>query len=53
MTGTLRIEWRDFPYLGPESTTAAHAGRAAAAQGEFWEFHDAMYASSCRRTAAG
>lgn len=42
--GTLRIEWRDFPYLGPESTTAAEAGRAAAAQGEFWAFHDAMYA---------
>lgn len=21
--GTLRIEWRDFPYLGEESTTAA------------------------------
>lgn len=42
--GTLRIEWRDFPYLGPESTTAALAGRAAAAQGKFWEFHDAMYA---------
>lgn len=43
--GTLRIEWRDFPYLGPESTTAARAGRAAAAQGEFWAFHDAMYAN--------
>ncbi len=42
--GTLRIEWRDFPYLGPESTTAALAGRAAADQGRFWEFHDAMYA---------
>lgn len=42
--GTLRIEWRDFPYLGPESTTAAQAGRAAAAQGQFWEFHDAMFA---------
>lgn len=42
--GLLRIEWRDFPYLGPESGTAAHAGRAAAAQGKFWEFHDAMFA---------
>lgn len=41
--GTLRIEWRDFPYLGPESTTAAQAGGAAAAQGKFWEFHDFMY----------
>ena len=42
--GTLRIEWRDFPYLGAESETAAEAGRAAAAQGKFWEFHDALYA---------
>lgn len=42
--GTLRIEWRDFPYLGPESGTAAQAGRAAALQGTFWEFHDAMFA---------
>lgn len=42
--GTLRIEWRDFPYLGQESTLAARAGRAAAAQDTFWEFHDALYA---------
>ncbi len=42
--GMLRIEWRDFPYLGPESTTAAEAGRAAAAQDSFWAFHDRMYA---------
>ncbi|HEX3003363.1 MAG TPA: thioredoxin domain-containing protein [Angustibacter sp.] len=43
-TGTLRIEWRDFPYLGPESTTAALAARAAGAQGKFWQYHDALYA---------
>ena len=42
--GILRNEWRDFPYLGQESTAAAHAGRAAAAQGEFWAFHDVLYA---------
>lgn len=42
--GTLRIEWRDFPYLGPESTLAARGGRAAAAQDRFWEFEEAMYA---------
>ena len=46
--GTLRIEWRDFPYLGEESVTAAIAGRAAAEQGRFWEFHDA----ALRRPAA-
>ena len=43
-TGVLRIEWRDFPYLGPESLTAAKAARAAAAQGKFWAYHDALYA---------
>lgn len=42
--GTLRIEWRDFPYLGQESVTAARAGRAAAQQDRFWEFHAAMFA---------
>ncbi len=43
-SGVLRIEWRDFPYLGEESVRAAHAARAAAEQGEFWEYHDALYA---------
>jgi protein-disulfide isomerase len=33
--GTLRIEWRDFPYLGQESVNAAVAARAAQAQGKF------------------
>lgn len=41
--GTLRLEWRDFPYLGPESSLAALAGRAAADQDMFWEFHDEVY----------
>ena len=42
--GTLRIEWRDFPYLGPDSTLAALGGRAAADQDMFWELHDAVFA---------
>ena len=41
--GTLRLEWRDFPYLGEQSQLAAQAGRAAGAQGAFWEFHDLVY----------
>lgn len=41
--GVLRIEWRDFPYIGPESLPAAVAGRAAAAQGRFWEFGEVVY----------
>jgi protein-disulfide isomerase len=50
--GLLRIEWRDLPYLGPESRTAAAAARAAAVQGRFWEFHDALYAEE-RRVNSG
>lgn len=42
--GTLRIEWRDLPYLGQESVTAAVAGRAAADQGAFWPFAAHLYA---------
>lgn len=42
--GTLRVQWRDFPYLGPESSLAALAGRTAAEQDMFWEFHDALFA---------
>jgi protein-disulfide isomerase len=43
--GTLRIEWRDFPYRGGESVNAAVAARAAQAQGKFWEYHDLLYDS--------
>jgi protein-disulfide isomerase len=41
--GTLRIEWRDFPYRGQESVNAAVAARTAQAQGRFWEYHDLLY----------
>ena len=43
--GTLRIEWRDFPYRGRKSVNAAVAARAAQAQGGFWEYHDLLYES--------
>ncbi len=42
-SGVLRIEWRDFPIFGEESLEAAKAGRAAAAQGKFWEYVGAIY----------
>jgi protein-disulfide isomerase len=42
--GLLRIEWRDFPVIGADSSTAALAGRAAAEQGAFWDLHDEIYA---------
>jgi protein-disulfide isomerase len=41
--GTLRLEWRDFPYRGQESVKAALAARAAQAQARFWEYHGLLY----------
>ncbi|GAB2579296.1 hypothetical protein GCM10009593_17270 [Microlunatus antarcticus] len=47
--GTLRIEFRDMPIFGEESAQAALAGRAAADQGRFWPFYDAVYAAAPAR----
>lgn len=44
--GTLRIEWRDLAQITASSPLAAQAGRAAAEQNRFWEFHDAVYAAA-------
>ncbi|WP_277682281.1 DsbA family protein [Saccharomonospora azurea] len=45
-TGVLRMEWRDLPIFGEQSLLAAKAGRAAAEQGRFWEFTEAVYAAA-------
>ncbi|TCP50008.1 protein-disulfide isomerase [Tamaricihabitans halophyticus] len=42
-SGVLRIEWRDMPIFGEQSISAAKAGRAAAAQGKFWEFNRTVF----------
>jgi protein-disulfide isomerase len=43
--GTLRIVFKDFAFLGPDSTTAALAGRAVwdVAPEKFYEWHSAMF----------
>jgi protein-disulfide isomerase len=41
--GTLRIVYRDFVFLGPESINAAVAARCAAEQGRFWTYHDYLF----------
>lgn len=40
----LRVVYREFPVLGPESDVAARWALAAAEQGKFKPFHDALYA---------
>lgn len=45
-TGKLRIEWRDMPIFGDQSMIGARAGRAAAEQGKFHEFHEVVMAAA-------
>ena len=40
----LRIVYKEFPVLGPESVVAARAALAANRQGRYAAFHDAMMA---------
>lgn len=50
--GDLRIEWRDLNVFGPESERASLASYAAALQGRFWEYHEALYANGEKRAAS-
>jgi protein-disulfide isomerase len=41
----LKVVWREWPVLGPDSVAAAEASLAAAGNGRFREFHDRLFAS--------
>jgi NhaA family Na+:H+ antiporter len=47
LDGRLRFAFRHLPLqeVHPEAQGAAEAAEAAAAQGRFWEMHDALYAN--------
>lgn len=51
--GDLRIEWRDVNVFGEDSVRASQAAYAAAQQGEFWAYHDALFAGGETRSAGG
>ncbi|MET9783946.1 DsbA family protein [Nocardiopsis alba] len=42
-SGDLRIEWREFPYLGELSQTLSVGAVAAGEQEAFWEYQEAVF----------
>ncbi len=44
-TGKVKMIYRDFAFLGPESIDAAMASQCAAEQKNFWGYHDALFAA--------
>lgn len=42
-TGKVKVIFKDYTIIGPDSITAAHAAHCANDQGKFWEYHDTLY----------
>lgn len=42
-TGKVKIIFKDFTIIGPDSITSANAAHCADEQGKFWEYHDILY----------
>jgi protein-disulfide isomerase len=42
--GKVRFVYKHFAILGPESNRSAEASECAAEQGQFWDFHDVVFA---------
>jgi protein-disulfide isomerase len=42
-TGKVKVIFKDYTIIGPDSVTAAHAAHCANDQESFWEYHDKLY----------
>ena len=42
-TGKVRIIFKDYHIIGPDSVEASHGAHCAGGQGLFWEYHDVLY----------
>ncbi len=42
-TGKVKIIFKDYTIIGPDSVTAAHAAHCANDQEKFWKYHDTLY----------
>jgi protein-disulfide isomerase len=52
-TGKVKMVFRNFPFLGPESLAAAQAAECAFDQKKLWAYHDALYQSKADDEAKG
>lgn len=52
-TGKVKMVFRNFAFLGPESTAAANASECAEDQNKSWTYHDALYAGKVADDAKG
>ncbi len=41
--GQVKLEYRHYAFLGPESLSAAEAAECAGEQGQFWPYHDILF----------
>jgi protein-disulfide isomerase len=44
-TGKVKIIFKDFNIIGPDSVNASHGAHCAKDQGLFWEYHDILYSN--------
>lgn len=51
-SGELRIEWREFPYLGEPADTLSIGALAAGEQDSFWEYQEVVFDSQDDLTSA-
>lgn len=47
-SGKVKMVFRNFQFLGPESLAAGSAAECAKDQGKFWEFHDAIFSAEIK-----
>lgn len=52
-TGKVKMVFRNFQFLGAESTNAGAAAECAKDQSKFWEYHDALYSAKVGDAANG
>ena len=44
-TGKVRMIFKDYNIIGPDSISASHGAHCANEQGMFWEYHDILYSN--------